>query len=241
MNNKISNPFLKQLISEIATKTNQGRLSDVSWSVIEERKKRKYIKKEAEEKPADTLPPLGGEDEPTKQTPPAPENPPAKDTQAAGLGDVNATEQEAGGEEAPKADPAAEEPAAAGGEGEAPTEDNVQQAKADAVKAQAELEKAEAEKEEAEQEIEKKSIVNITSRPGVTYLLKKLIKDAVVDNNKIDALGIDMADQLNIKTPEDYAIFSDQLAPFKTIPGINRLLSSIKTAASQSNNTGTKN
>ena len=47
MSNKITNPFLKQMISEIANKTNVGRLN-ISWSVIEEaKKKKKSIKKES--------------------------------------------------------------------------------------------------------------------------------------------------------------------------------------------------
>ena len=54
MNNKITNPFLKQMISEIANKTNVGRLN-ISWSSIEEAKKnkkvaKKTLKKESDEK-----------------------------------------------------------------------------------------------------------------------------------------------------------------------------------------------
>lgn len=236
MNNKISNPFLKQLISEIANKTNQGRLTDISWSVIEERKKNKYIKKEAEGD--DKLPPLGGEDEPTKQTPPAPENPPTKDTQVAGLGDVNPAEQDAAGKKAPDADPAAEAPAdaeAPPADAEAPAdaapEEDAEKVKADAVKAKAELEKAKAEKDQAEKELEQHTHVKIVSKPGVSFLLSKLLDDAVEKNN-LDSLAGEMADKLKIEDSDDFEKFSNEMTPFKALPGVPQLLSSIKTLSS---------
>lgn len=43
MNNKINNPLLKQLISEIASKANSGRINDLSWGAIYEAKKKKKI------------------------------------------------------------------------------------------------------------------------------------------------------------------------------------------------------
>lgn len=74
MNNKISNPFLKQLISEIANNANKGRL-DLSWEIIEEAKKKKKVKEADAKNPTDPatgagggLPPLGGANE----TPAAP-------------------------------------------------------------------------------------------------------------------------------------------------------------------------
>ena len=44
MNNKIDNPFLKQLISGISQKANQGRMTDIGWNVLEEAKKKKSLK-----------------------------------------------------------------------------------------------------------------------------------------------------------------------------------------------------
>ena len=43
MNNKITNPFLKQLISEISNKTSEGRITDLSWGSLNEAKKKKVI------------------------------------------------------------------------------------------------------------------------------------------------------------------------------------------------------
>ena len=55
MSNKITNPFLKQLISGISQKATQGRITGVDWNVIEEAKKnkkvaKKTLKKEGDEK-----------------------------------------------------------------------------------------------------------------------------------------------------------------------------------------------
>lgn len=55
MSNKITNPFLKQLISGISQKATQGRITGVDWNVIEEAKKnkkvaKKTLKKESDEK-----------------------------------------------------------------------------------------------------------------------------------------------------------------------------------------------
>jgi hypothetical protein len=234
MNTKITNPFLKQIISEISNKTVEGRITNLSWSVIEEgKKKKKRLTIEADKKEGDSLPPLGGEDEPTKETPPAPENPPAKDAQVAGLGDVNPAEQgdkPEAGDAAPEAEAGADAAAGpeAGAEGDS---EDPEKAKADAVKAKAELEKAKAEKEEAEQELEQQSVIKLTSKPGVSFLLGKLLGDAV-EKNTVDALAGEMADKLKIETPEDFEIFSNQMTPFKAMPGVAQLLNSIKTASS---------
>ena len=55
MSNKITNPFLKQLISGISQKANQGRMTGVDWNILEEAKKnkkvaKKTLKKESDEK-----------------------------------------------------------------------------------------------------------------------------------------------------------------------------------------------
>ena len=55
MSNKITNPFLKQLISGISQKATQGRMTGVDWNILEEAKKnkkvaKKTLKKEGDEK-----------------------------------------------------------------------------------------------------------------------------------------------------------------------------------------------
>jgi hypothetical protein len=238
MNNKITNPLLKQMISEIANKANQGRITTINWGVIEEAKKKKKKKKTIKTEADDALPPLGGEDEQNKQTPPAPENPPAKDTQVAGLGDVNPTEQtpEAGADQAnagtEEAPPATEEPAAAdAGGGEASGEQDVDKAKEDATKAKAELEKAKAEKEQAEKEIEQTK-VKLSSKTGLSFLLKKILKDAL-EKNMVDSFATELSDKLKIKTADDFQRFSEEMTPYKNTLGMAQLLSSLKSIATE--------
>jgi hypothetical protein len=102
------------------------------------------------------------------------------------------------------------------------------------------LEKAKAEKEEAEKELEQQATIKLVSKPGVTFLLGKLLGDAV-EKNTVDALATEMAQKLKIETPEDFEIFSNQMTPFKAMPGVDKLLGSIKTAASsQPKSTETK-
>jgi hypothetical protein len=193
------------------------KLSKMAKSIIEEARKKKSLKHEAEKKDSEELPPIGGENEPTKETPPAPENPPAKDTKIAGLGDVNPTEQ--GDEPTPsKTAPEAD----SGDEGA-----DVEKAKADATKAKAELEKAKAEKDQAEKEIEQQSHVKLTSKAGVNFLLSKIIGDAL-KTNSIDAFAAELVDKLRLKNEEDFSLFANEMAPFRIIPGVGELLTTIK-------------
>jgi type II secretory ATPase GspE/PulE/Tfp pilus assembly ATPase PilB-like protein len=233
MNNKITNPLLKQLISEIANKANEGRITGINWGVIDEaKKKKKKLKKEADD--AGSLPPLGGEDETNKQTSPLPEDPPAKDTQVAGLGDVNPTEQtpEAGTDkEAAGAEEPAAEPEAAPASEEPAGEEDVDKAKEDATKAKAELEKAKAEKEQTEKEIEQTK-VKLSSKTGLNFLLKKILKDAL-EKNTVDAFATELSDKLKIKTTDDFQRFSDEMIPYKNTLGMAQLLSSLKSIATE--------
>ena len=48
MNSKINNPLLKQLISEIANKAKEGRISTIGWQGLYESKN--IIKQEADQK-----------------------------------------------------------------------------------------------------------------------------------------------------------------------------------------------
>ena len=145
MNSKQQEKLYNKVVDVLEKKYGSGeddemyesiKLSNIAKGMLEEARKKKTLKKEADEKKpeedvADEPPQLGGEDETNKQTPPAPENPPAKDAKVAGLGDVNPAEQgkDAGkNQETPKADTGDET-------------SNVEKVKADAVKAKAELEK----------------------------------------------------------------------------------------------------
>jgi hypothetical protein len=214
MNNKITNPYLKKLISEISTNASKGRF-DLSWSVIEEAKNKKKLKKEAGEKrpapsdadaTADSL--LGGADE-------TPKNPKQAGAPAAG----------------------APAPAKADANLEADAEDTAgseetDQAKKDATKAKAELEKAKAEKEQAEKEIKKHAYISLGSSSGTQFLLGKVL-DHAFKTNTIDALAGEMVNTLKINTPEDLSNFSEDVVTYMNIPGMPELLSSMKTLANK--------
>jgi len=218
MNNKISNPFLKQLISEISNKTTQGRMTGVAWGSLTEGKKKKNLKKEAAPQPKEEEP---ATEEPSEETPPAQENPPAPDANVAGLGDVPSTEQ-SGEADLPPMDAQPQDAAPNDG-----GEEEVDAAKEDAVKAKAELEKAKAEKDQAEKEIEQQSHVKLVSKAGVNFLLSKIISGAV-QTNSVDAFAAELADKLKLETEEDYASFANEMAPFRIIPGIGELLTAVK-------------
>lgn len=217
--NKINNPYLKQLISEIANKTAEGRITGISWGLIDEAKKKKTLKKEAEEPKKDAaeepaadaggLPPLGGADETPKDAP--------KDAPA------NKAEEPKKG----AAPEAGAEPASPDDSGE-----DTDKAKEDATKAKAELEKAKAEKDQAEKEIKKQSYVSLGSSSGTQFLLGKVL-DHAFKTNTIDALAGEMVEKLKITTPDDVDNFSEDVATYMAIPGMPQLLSSMKTLATK--------
>jgi hypothetical protein len=232
MNNKISNPYLKQLISEISNKTAEGRITGVSWSIIEEAKKKKKIKEadKKKETPADEkdtnlpssdtetdkatdsgsdkvggLPPLGGTDE----TP--------KDANAGEGGDTSKTGA------APEADSKAD----------------ADKAEADAAEAKAKLEKAKAEKDQAEKELKDQAYVKLGSSSGTEFLLGKVLNTAF-KTNTIDALAREMVQKLKIQTVEDMNLFSEEVAPYMTIPGMADLITSMKPLATKQSETPTE-
>jgi hypothetical protein len=214
MNNKITNPLLKQLISEIASKANEGRVVDVNWKKLYESKN--MVKMEANEKggekdPVDDL--LSGGPEKNASTPDEnkPEKAPTDDKAAAG------------GDEKKAAD--TETPSDGG-------EENAEKAQADATKAKAELEKAKAEKDQAEEELEKQSYIKLKSGSGVQFLLGKLLNQAF-KTNTIDALASEMVQKLNIKTVNDVESFEIDNAQAKTLPGMANLIASMKTMATK--------
>jgi hypothetical protein len=225
MNNKITNPHLKKILSEISSNANKNKLSDLSWEAIYEARKKTGVKKEQDEKKKDApaeepaadetggdLPPLGGTDEKPKDTGAA------KPAPAAGAKPTD------------KADAAPKAGADAGTEDTG--EDEAEQAKADAAKAKAELEKAKAEKEEAEKEIEKNQYVTIGSSGGTQFLLSKVL-DHAFKSNTIDSLAAEMVDKLKVQTPEDMDAFSEDVVTYMTIPGMPELISSMKTLATK--------
>jgi len=232
MSNKITNPFLKQLISGISKKATQGRITGVDWNILEEVKKnKKSLKKEEDEKkkPADDLDSLlgkGGEEIPTGGKDEAPTNEPEA---KAGGKDANA------GAGAPpdggKEDAGADAPAGLDGE-EGGAEEDSEKAQADAAEAKAELEKAKAEKDQAEKEIKKHSYIKLGSNSGTQFLLGKIL-DHAFKTNTIDALAGEMVQKLKITTPEDINAFSEETASYRVIPGFPELLSSMKTMATK--------
>lgn len=333
MNNKISNPLLKQLISEIAKKTNEGRLTNISWKTLSESRKltkedydwrndpvasrefeksglsakefeeeKGYNRKqngaskssysprktsfkgitffnvpagkesvatqagltqlksgkwgykhrtgasaseqeilsraeqefgpgrywepknkvnEAEKKQDDELPDLG--DSGT-----APETPDDNSAPDAGGGEASAPGAGEGKGEASE-DPAAPE------EQDAGSEEETEKAQADAVKTKAELEKAKAEKDRAEKEIKKNTYIKLRSGAGTQFLLGKIL-DHAFKTNTIDALASEMVQKLKIQTPEDMIAFSEDTAPYRVIPGMAELMSSMKMMATKAPN-----
>lgn len=239
MNNKISNPLLKQLIAEIAGKANQGRINDLSWGAIYETKQ-KALRKEADEKSPDTsaedkggedLPPLGKTDASTggeeKSSEKGGELPPLGGEKPA----PSAPKKDAGPQ--PKSSDKAAAPAAPskpddakGDQGEA------DKAKEDAAKAKAELEKAKAEKAAAEKELEQNKYVKLTSSGGTQFLLGKVV-DHAFKSGEIDALAGEMVEKLKIKTPEDMSLFSKDMVTYMNIPGMPELISSMKAMATK--------
>lgn len=234
--NPKDNPILKQIVANIASKANQGRMTDINWGVLAEARRKKNVKESnmapkkakpdnteeepAQDKPADDVGPAGTE--PQKGTPDAggaelpPLDAPSKDGEGIEGQDV-----------APQGDTAPEAPA---------PEEEVGDAQADATQAKAELEKAKAEKDQAEKEIKKQSYVQLVSQPGVHFLLAKLV-DHAFKTNTIDGLASEMTGKLKIQTPEDFANFAEEMAPFKGIPGVSELLASMKGMATKTPDT----
>ena len=222
MNNKITNPFLKQLISGISQKATQGRITDIGWNVLEEAKKNKKVVKKTLKKEA-----IGDKkkEEPAADT---------GDEKADGLPALDAApEAEKSAPDAPKADAKdAAAPDAAAETPDAGGEEDADKAQADAAEAKAELEKAKAEKDQAEKEIKKHSYIKLGSGAGTQFLLGKIL-DHAFKTNTIDALAGEMVQKLKITTPEDMNAFSEETATYRVIPGMPELLSSMKTMATK--------
>ena len=223
------NPFLKQLLSEISSNATSGRLNDYSWGALNEAKKKKKSVKEANVAPKKDAP---TEEAPPAKEPAAPEGEAAPtdsapEADAGGLPPLGGEAPAEAGDEAPAADAAPDSEASSeDAEGEA------DQAQDDATAAKAELEKAKAEKDQAEKDIKKHSYVQLGSSAGTHFLLGKII-DHAFKTNSIDALATEMVGKLKVQTPEDFSNFSEELSPYKGIPGVSELLSSMKGMATK--------
>ena len=234
MNDKITNPFLKQLITEISGKTAEGRMTDINWGALTEAKKKKSLKKEAAaKKPAPAAP---AEEEP-KDAAPAPEAAPAEPEapQAAASGDSDLPDLGGAPEApAPEAGGADGVDDLGGGDEPAPeaSQEDAEAAQADAAKAKAELEKAKDEKDRAEKEIKQQSYIKLGSHAGTQFLLAKLLNHAF-KTNTIDELAGEMVQKLKIQTPEDMNAFGEDTSTFRVLPGFPELLSSMKTLATK--------
>lgn len=224
--NKINNPYLKKLISEISSKTSEGRITEISWGLIDEAKKKKNLKKEADEKkkPAPTEEPAAdGSELPSVGK----DEPPSKETSAT---DSKADKKAPAPTQKKDAAPSPEKPDLSTPDESA--EEESEKAKDDAAKAKAELEKAKAEKAAAEKEIEQNKYVKLASDSGAKYLLGKVV-DHAFKSGEIDALAGEMIEKLKIRTPEDMAAFSEDTVTYMSIPGMPELISSMKSMATQ--------
>jgi hypothetical protein len=217
MSTKITNPVLKQILAEISTKSAEGRITDLSWKVLEEARKKK-VKKEAvnkvqpEDKPEE---PAQDEKAPAAPADKAPSAPADKAPDA---------EPAPEGDKAPTEEPGLPDMPADGEDADA--------AKEDAEEAKAELEKAKAEKERAEQEIQQQSYVKLGSNAGTQFLLAKVL-DHAFKTNTVDALAGEMVQKLKIQTPEDMNAFSEDTAMYRVLPGMPELLTAMKTMATK--------
>ena len=229
---------LQQIIKGIAAKSNVGRV-DLSWGSLNEAKKRKGKVREAapavpapEEEPVD--PPVpAGQPAPEAGAPPA--APATPEDPTAGLPDIGGEAPTPDANDtpdapAPDAPPAGDEPAGGDTEPDA-TEDDVAAEKEKGDKVNAELEKAKAETDQAKKELENNSYVKLNTPTGISYLLKKLV-DRAVKTNTLDSLASDFSQKLKINEPGDFQTFSDDMIPYKNIPGVAEFLTKVQSLAS---------
>lgn len=225
MNNKISNPLLKNLISEIANKANQGRIKDLSWGAIYEAKKKKVANEATEKKldePTEDIPSDGdtgdttsGDKTSKKSLPPLGKSPQGVEKKSDTIAEPS---------DAP--------------EGNVDQED-VEKAKQDATKAKAELEKSKAETSAAEKELKKHGYIRLASQGGITFLLKKLVTPAAMSNT-LDALVPEMMEGLHIKTKKDVDAFKADSALHMTVEGMSDLIEKMESLAEKAPETTEK-
>ena len=200
------NKALQQILQGIGKHANQGRVN-LDWKRINENRFRFMEAAPAPEDKEDDLPDLPTEEPTDKEAAPAPKAPAPKADKP------EVTEKP---DVAPTEDPSMDT-----------DEEDADKAKEDAEKAKAELEKAKSEKDQAEQELEQNAYIKLNSPSGVSFLLGKLI-DHAFKTNTMDALAGEFVNKLKITTPEDYSTFSNDMIPFKNIPGMVEFLDSVK-------------
>lgn len=238
------NLALQQIIKGISAKSNIGRV-DISWGSLNEAKKRKGKVREAapaaatpEEEPVDPNAPPAPAAAPVPAAPVAPAaapdaSAPVEDPMA-GLPDIGGDAPAPDADAAPDApatdaSPDGEEPTADDAEPDA-TEDDVDAEKEKGAEVNAELEKAKAETDQAKKELENNAYVKLNTPTGISYLLRKLV-DRAVKTNTLDSLASDFTQKLKISEPEDFKTFSDDMIPYKNIPGIAEFLAKVQSLA----------
>lgn len=208
------NTVLQQILKDIGSRATQGRIN-LNWGVVTEARKHKVREAAPEVKkdePTDELPEL----DPSAKVPEAPKDV-KKPTEPDAEGSKDVPNEKPDNSAEPKPVDAPETDAG----------EDVDAAKEDAEKAKAELEKAKAEKDQAEQELEQNAYVKLNSPSGVSFLLGKLIGHAF-QTNSMDALAGEFVNKLKITNPEDFQLFSDDMIPYKNIPGMVEFLDSVK-------------
>ncbi len=230
------NLALQQIIKGISAKSNIGRV-DISWGSLNEAKKKKGRVREAapapaapDEEPVDpNAPPAPDVNAPAPApTSPAPATPAPEADPMAGLPDLGG-DAPAPDAQLPDAPPEGDEPPAVDAEPEA-TEDDVDAEKEKGEKVNAELEKAKAETDQAKKELENNAYVKLNTPTGISYLLKKIV-DRAVKTNTLDSLASDFTQKLKISEPDDFKTFSDDMIPYKNIPGMAEFLEKVQSLA----------
>jgi len=198
------NNNLKQLITEISRHAGVGRMQ--IFSPVGRFSSLQEV----------NPPPAAPEEDKTKEQPPqkggTPPPPP-----------VPAPDSSGGAPPAPDQKPSAppQEPAP-----------DAEAAQRDAVETKKKAEAAKVEKAQAEQELQQSSGVKLTSKAGVSFLLGKLLDDAM-KKNLVDSLAAEFVDKLKINTPEGLQAFKDSTSMFTNLKGYPRLISSIQTLISK--------
>ena len=215
------NKTLNQIISEIASRANTGRL-DISWDAINRKRilsegalnvnnqndEDKDEEKDTDKETADSVDPIdkllgdSGKEDAEKDT---------GGTQDATTKDTTKTTKDTTKDDSVDN-----------------SEESIDADKKDASVLNAKAEVAKAEKAAAEQELEDNSYLKLNSNGGLSFLLQKIL-DGAFKTNTIDALASEFSSKLRITNQDDYNVFADDMIPFNTIPGMPELLSSIQT------------
>lgn len=227
------NKTLNQIISEIASRANTGRLN-ISWDAINQKRilsegalnvnnqndEGKDEEKDTDKETADSVDPIdkllgdSGKEDAEKDT---------GGTQDATTKDTTKTTKDTTKDDSVDN-----------------SEESIDADKKDASVLNAKAEVAKAEKAAAEQELEDNSYLKLSSNGGLSFLLQKIL-DGAFKTNTIDALASEFSSKLRITNQDDYNVFADDMIPFNTIPGMPELLSSIQTKITPGSTSPTDN